>query len=230
MPKYYHGRGTLPKTAHREILYKVIVYSNHKRHKVLYKSRTIYPARRKYRQYLENNKPVFPKMWDWLGNPVNFELLLVGNWGESINKYEAPSGVVYNVANKTKDGFFIKEINPYLIEEKFKYHNINKMVTFKDVIKLMIKEKYTKTIMTFANKVLIEVFEKDELHLFIMKNKFDAQRLYDEVKKFYYNNHITDCFFFTAPNRGGELNTLYERVSKSLNISRNQLKKISTRA
>lgn len=230
MPKYYHRKGGLPKTVDRKLQYKVAIYSSQKKRKVLYKSRTIYPARSKYRQFLAENKPFFPKMWDWLGNPVNFELLLLGNWGESIDKYLAPSGVVYNVANKTKDGFFIKEIQPYKIEESFKYHNANKMVQFKDVIKLMVKEKYTKTLMTFANKVLIEIYEKDELHLFILKNKFDAQRLYDEIKKFYYANHITDCFFFTAPPLGAELNTLYNRVCEKLNITHNQLKKISTRA
>lgn len=230
MPKYYHRPGTLPKTAHKELKYKVVIYANRKRQKVLYTSRTFYPAHRKYKQYLEENKPIFPKMWDWLGNPLTFELVLLGNWGDHVDKYEAPSGVVYNVAPKTSDGFLIKEIQPYQVEEKFKYHNANKMVTFKDVLKVMIRAKYTKTIITFANKVLIEIYEKDELHLFITKNKFDAQRLYDEVKKFYYNNNITDCFFFTAPPRGLELFELHERISQKLHISRSQLCKTSTRA
>ena len=228
MPKYFHRRGTLPKTVDKKLLYKVVIYSNHKKSKVLYTSRVIYPARRKYFEYLENNKIIFPKMWDWLGNPTNYELVLLGNSGDTIGKYKAPSGVVYNIAKKTKDGFFIKEINPYQVEERFKYHNTNKMVMFKDVVKLMVKETYTKTIMSFANKVLIEVFEKDELHLFILKNKFDAQRLYTEIKKFYYENHITDCFFFTAPPLGSELNELYKRIQQKLNISPSQLKKITT--
>jgi hypothetical protein len=230
MPKYYHRPGTLPKTAHKELKYKVVVYVNRKRQKVLYTSRTYYPALRKYKEYLENNNPIFPKMWDWLGNPLSYELVLLGNWGESLSKYAAPSGVVYSIASKTTDGFLIKEIHPYQIEEKFKYHNANKMVTFKDVVKIMVKEKYTKTIMHFSNKVLIEVYEKDELHLFIMKNKFDSQRLYSEIKKFYLTNHIVDCFFFTAPERGLELYDLYDRISKKLNISKSQLSKTSTRA
>lgn len=228
MPKYFHRKGTLPKTVDKTLLYKVVIYSNHKKLKVLYTSRVIYPARRKYFEYLENNKIIFPKMWDWLGNLVNHELLLIGNSGNSMDKYKAPSGVVYNIMNKTKNGFLIKEINPYQIEERFKYHNANKMVMFKDVVKLMVKETYTKTIMFFNNKVLIEVFEKDELHLFILKNKFDAQRLYSEIKKFYYDNHITDCFFFTAPPLGLELSELYKRISQKLNISQSQLRKIST--
>lgn len=229
MPKYYHQRGTLPKTAHKELRYKVVIYSNQKQKKILYDSRTYYPSKRKYDEYLAANDIVFPKMWDWLGNRLNFELVLLGNWGDVMEKYKAPSGVVYNVGRATKDGFHIKEIKPYLIEEKFKYHNTNKMVRFRDVVKLMVKERYTKTIINFTNKVLIEVVEKDEMHLYILKNKLDAQRLYDEVKKFYYANHITDCFFFSAPPRGTESYDFYSRISEQLNIDKDQLWKVSTR-
>jgi hypothetical protein len=210
--------------------YRVVIYCNRRQKKILYRSRTIYPARNKYNQYLAENKPFFPRMWDWLGNHVQYELLLVGNNGEHMDKYKAPSGVVYNVGKTLKDGFVIKDIQPYFIEEKFKYHNANKMVEFKDVVKLMVKEPYTKTIITFTNKVLIEVFEKDEPHLFILKNKSDAQRLYAAIKKFYLANHIGDCFFFTPPTRGWIHRELYVRLSEKLNISISQLKKISTRA
>ena len=230
MPKYYHRPGTLPKTAHKELLYKVVVYHNQKPCKTLYKSRTIYPARRKYYEYLANNQIIFPKRWDWLGNPLTYELLLLGNWGEAMEVYKAPSGVVYNVGRKTKDGFLIKDIQPYLIEEKIKYYNQRKMVTFKDVVKIMVREKYTKTMLTFNNKLLIEIYEKDVLHLFILKNKMDAQRLYDEIKKFYHANNISDCFFFQPPPRGVEQYDFYQRISDKLGISRVELRKISTRA
>lgn len=230
MPKYYHRPGTLPKTAHKELQYKVVIYLNQKPRKLLYRSRTIYPARRKYYQYLADNQIIFPKMWDWLGNPVAYELLLLGNWGEAMETYKAPSGVVYNVVRANKEGFLIKEIQPYLIEEKIKYYNTGKMVVFKDVVKLMIKEKYTKTLITFNNKLLIEIFEKDELHLFILKNKADALRLYGEIKKFYYANNISDCFFFTAPPRGTEQLDFYQRINEKLGISRLQLRKVTTRA
>lgn len=230
MPKYYHQTGVLPKNADKHLRYKVVIYVNQKRRKVLYSSRTIFPARRQYREILaENAKILFPKMWDWKGKRINAELLLVGNWGERLKKYKAPSGVVYDLPKQTKDGFLIKEIQPYLIEEKFKYYNTDKMVVFKDIIKLMMKETYTKTLITFSNKVLVDIYEKDEPHLFILKNKYDAQRLYDEIKKFYYLNQMGDCFFFNTPQLGKELTLLYERLHERIGISRLQLRKSTTR-
>jgi hypothetical protein len=230
MPKYYHRRGTLPNSAHKYLKYKVVIYYNQKPKKILYKSRTIYPAREKYRQYLADNNPYFPKKWDWLGKPVKYELLLLGNWGEVLDKYESPAGVVYTVNRKAKDGFVIKAISPYYIEEKFKYYNKQKMITFKDIIKLMVNEKYSKMIMSLNNKVLIEIVEKDELHLFILKNRDDAMRLYETIKQFYHLNKISDCLFLMKPPRGCELNELYTRICKQVGISRTELKKQSTRA
>lgn len=228
MPKYFHRRGRLTKTAHTNLQYKVVIYRNQKQQKILYKSRTIYPARKKYFKYLDDNKTHFPVMWDWLGKPVTYELLLLGNWGEQMDTYKAPSGVVYSVA--TKDGFLIKEINPYYIEEKFKYFNAKKLVTFKDVIKLMVKEKHTKTIIAFNNKLLVEIFEKDELHLFILKNKYDSERLYGAVKKFYYENHLGDCFFFVKPDRGADLLAFYDRIADRLGYPRQLLRRVATRS
>lgn len=229
MPKYYHRRGTLPNSAHKYLKYKVVIYYNQKPKKILYKSRTIYPAREKYRNYLANNNPHFPKKWDWLGKPVKYELVLLGNWGEVMERYAAPSGVVYTVNRETKDGFVIKAISPYYIEEKFKYYNQKKMVTFKDIIKLMVNEKYSKMILPFNNKVLIEIVEKDELHLFILKNQDDAERLYETIKKFYNLNKISDCLFLSKPARGAELSAFYARVCEQLGIGRLELKKRSTR-
>lgn len=229
MPKYFHRPGTLPKTAHKELKYKVVLYSNNTPRKVLYKSRTYYPSRKRYLQLLADNKPYFPKQWDWLGNPVKYELLLLGNWGEFIDKYTSPSGIVYDVVRKTKDGFVIKDIQPYYLEEKFKYYNAKKMIEFPDLIRLMVKEKCSKTLYTFNNKVVIEIFERDEIHLFILKNKDDAERLYDTIKRFYYLNKMSDCFFFHKPERGAELNNFYARISEQLGIPRTELKKTSTR-
>jgi hypothetical protein len=212
-----------------------VLYRNHKQKKVLYKSRTIYPARKKYLQYLENNQVFFPIKWAALGKPVQYELLLLGNWGDKMTKYRAPSGVVYDVNLDTKDKLlikdklFIKDIQPYYVEEKFKHYNAHKMIKFKDVVKLMVNEVYSKILLSFNNKVYLEIVEKDEIHLFILKNKADAERLYQTVKNFYYQNQLTDCFFFTKPLRGAELTELYARISKKLGIRRYELKKISTK-
>ena len=227
MPKYHHGPGALPKNADRNLRYEVILYRNQRRKKLMYHSRVIYPAKEKYRELLAQPIPTFPQMWDWLGKPITYELVLLGNSGAGITKYKAPSGVVYDVA--AKDGFVVKDIQPYYMEESFKFHNENRMVKFKDVIKLMIKEENTKSIMVLTNKILIQVLEEDEMYLFVFKNKADAERLYGEVEKFYYNNKLPNCFFFTGPT-GWDITDLYIKICEKLKISRTQMKKISTRA
>jgi hypothetical protein len=229
MPIYFHRPGKLPHTAHKNLHYKVVLYRNHKQRKVMYQSRTIYPARKKYLQYLENNRTIFPIKWDAFGKPVQYELLLLGNWGDKMTKYKAPSGVVYDVNLAANDGLFIKDIQPYYIEEKFKHYNTQKVIIFKDVAKLMMGEVYSKILFPFNNKLYLEIVEKDEIHLFILKNKADAERLYQTIKNFYYQNRLTDCFFFTKPMRGTELSELYERISSKLGISRYELKKTSTK-
>lgn len=230
MPKYYHRPGTLPKSAHKKLQYKVVLYLNKKQQKTLYKSRTIYPSRKKYDEFLSENTVYFPKKWNWLGKRVQYQLLLLGNWGEVMDKYQAPSGVVYNVGRARKDGFVIKDIQPYYVEEKFKYHNANKMITFKELMTFMAKERNSKTLIVFNNKLIVEIFEKDEVHVFILKNKDDAERLYATVKKFYYLNKMSDCFFFKKPTRGLELTDYIERITENTGISRRELNKTSTRA
>lgn len=228
MPTYFHRTGRLPKTAHKGIQYKVELYCNRKKVKTLYKSRVIFPARKKYNDYLENNIIYFPKEWDWLGQETHYELLLVGNWGEALTQYKTPSGVIYNIG-KTKEGFIIKDIRPYFIEEKFKHYNAQKMITFKDLLAFLMKEKYSKSILFFHNKLLIEIMESDELHLFILKNKQDAERLYKLVKKFYYENKMTDCFFFNIPQSWAGKKELYDRIHEKLGMSKAMITRQSTR-
>lgn len=228
MPKYFHHRGNLNKTAHKYLQYKVVIYRNFKQYKILYKSRVIFPAQKRYKQYLENNQVYFPVKWDKYGKLIQYQLLLLGNWGEVMDKYTAPSGVVYNVGRITNDGFRIKNIQPYYLEEKFKYFKTKKIVRFKDVITLMMKERGTKTIMAVHNKLLIEVIEKEDMHLFILKNENDAQRLYKAIKQFYYLNKMSDCFFFKKPARGLELNALYARIVAITGIRQSELWKNST--
>jgi hypothetical protein len=124
----------------------------------------------------------------------------------------------------------IKEIQPYLIEEKFKHYNTQKMITFKDLITLLMKEKYSKSIIAFHNKIAIEIFETEEIELFILKNKNDAKRLYHLIKKFYYDNKMTDCFFFNKPQNYMELITFYEKIHQKTGMTKTQVTKQSTRA
>ena len=228
MPKYYHRLGGLPKRTNKRNKYKVVLYCNQKKQKVFYKSRVIYPARKKYRELLVNNNVYFPKRWNWLGKPLNYELLLLGNYGEALEKYKAASGVVYNIG-KTSSGFFVKDIQPYDIEEKFKYYNIDKMIVFRDLIKVMMKETYSKTIMAIHNKLMIEIFETEDIHLFVLKNKKGAERLYDTIKKFYYENKMSDCFFFTKPAGHKDLDVIFSKIESSTGMSRSEINKISTR-
>lgn len=207
--------------------YKVSIYENGKRRHVLGQFMSYSDAIDFYNQKLADNQTIFHKEINWLGEPMEHELILLGIGGKSVTT--KPNGMGGQTEIKMKPGskYVIKRVERYYIEEQFKYWNINKMITFKDLIKdVVLYNNHPKSVYRFNNKLLIIDDINDNYHLFIVKCKYDSVRLINLLRKFCQANGNVKIFFLYNYFNKREL---YAKISEKLGIKRNEIKKITTR-
>lgn len=206
--------------------YKVVLYQNGKRTKTFAYFRTYPEAQLYYTQLIEDNQVFFAKEVNWLGVKLEFEIAILGKKGKKLTHIENELGIKTQITMQEGSEFFIKDISPYFIEEKFKYWNKNEMFTFRDLIKrVLMRTLTTKVVYCFNNKVLIIDDETDDYHLFIVKCEYDSVRLVDLIRKFCVTNNTNNVLFFYENFNTGEM---YPKIIEKLGIKRTELWKVTT--
>jgi len=208
-------------------MYRIIIYNHGKKVNIVGEFKKYNEASEFYKKTLTSNKVYFKRMYNWKGVLTNYELVLVAP------KHIKPLEYIRNDLNalvkiKTSGSHVIKKITEYLIEERFKDKIKNKMITFKDLIKLHLKSKLTYVVIAFNNKIVIEHFEDENLELYVLKNRDDAQRLLETLKQFTFANNLSNYIFFSEPTLETK-KRLYEVLKSEYGFSSDFLKKISTR-
>ena len=135
--------------------YKILLYNNGKRVKVIDRIATYNESVKVYNQIFEANVCFFPKEYDWLGKETDYELVLIGpKTGTSINHFRNEMGALVKV--KPKGDFVIKKIKPYPIEEVFKHKNTDEKHTFRSFVKkFLVNNDNTRVILSMSNKLII---------------------------------------------------------------------------
>lgn len=206
--------------------YKVVLYQNGERIKTFATFRTYPEAQAYYTTEIENNQVFFPKEINWLGVYLEFEIAILGKKGKKLTHVKDELGLNTEINMKEGSEFFIKDIAPYYIEEKFKYWNKNVMFTFRELIKsVLFRTLTTKIIYCFNNKVLIVDEETDDHHLFIVKCEPDSVRLVDLIRQFCITNQTTNVLFFYE---NFDSNEMFTKLVNKLGIKRTELWKTST--
>jgi hypothetical protein len=209
-------------------VYKIILYNNGKRVKVIKKYNLYTNAIEKYSKILKSNKVFFPKKTLWDGSETDYELVLIA---PSKNKtkefFRNEFGAMVKI--KPKGDFSIKKVNKYEIEEVFRDKLNNKKMVFKDLIKNLIrKQKLTPVIYVLNNKLYIEYFEDENVELYVLKNCDDAYRLSETIKIFASANGLVNFIFFQEPNLESKVR-VYDALNEKYGISREYMYRLGTR-
>lgn len=208
--------------------YKILLYNNGKRIKVIDQVATYNESVKVYKEILAKNNCFFPKEYNWLGKNTDYELVLIGpKTGTSIKHFRNELGALVKV--KPKGDFVIKKVSVYCIEEVFKHKNTNSKHDFKSLVKnFLVNNDNTKVILSMNNKLVIEYFENDKLDVFVLKNKEDSQRLNETIKVFAHSNGLINFIFFNEPTLD-TVKRVYDALEENYGISREWMARTSTR-
>jgi hypothetical protein len=209
-------------------MYQIILYNNGKRVKV-FKTYNLYSnAIKKYRLLLSNNNVYFPKTTLWDGTETDYELVLTAppkNKGKE--SYRNELGALVRI--KPKGNFIIKQVTKYYIEEVFRDKLNNKKMTFKDLIKYLLKKGDTTCVFyVIHNKLFIEYFENDDVDLFVLKNCDDAYRLSETIREFGNVNNLTNFIYFQDPTLENKIR-IYDLLEERFNLPRDYMQRVGTR-
>jgi hypothetical protein len=208
-------------------MYKIIIYNNGKRVKVIKKYNTYTNAIKKYKELLDSNVVYFPKQTLWNGVKTDYELVLTAPIKNKAKEYfRNEMGALVKI--KTKGDFVIKKISSYKIEEVFKNKITDKKMTFKDLVKHFAKKRnLTCVLQVINNKLVVEYFENEDIDMFILKDCDNAYNLCETIKEFNQINNITNFIYFQEPAMYSRIR-IYDILEEKYNISRVYMHKIST--
>lgn len=207
--------------------YKVILFENGKRLKT-FATFQLYPeAKHYYTKKIQENQIFFPKLTMACGGEFNYEIAILGTVGRKLKYIKDEFDVAIPINFTSNDGYFIKDLEPYYIEEKFKHRNKGDMVEFLDLIKrAIVNNLNTKIVYTALNKLVIIDDIKETVNLFVLKDKNDCVRLSDTLKQFCIENGIGYVLFFNDNYDRVWLNDL---IVEKLGVNRRYLMKVTTR-
>jgi hypothetical protein len=208
-------------------MYKIIIYNNGKRVKVIKKYNTYTNAIKKYKELLDSNIVYFPKQTLWNGVKTDYELVLTAPIKNKAKEYfRNEMGALVKI--KTKGDFVIKKISSYKIEEVFKNKITDKKMTFKDLVKHFARKRnLTCVLQVINNKLVVEYFENEDIDMFILKDCDNAYNLCETIKEFNQINNITNFIYFQEPTMDSRIR-IYDILEEKYNISRVYMHKIST--
>lgn len=209
-------------------MYQIILYNNGKRVKVIKNYNLYSNAIKKYRALLSANNVYFPKTTLWDGRETDYELVLTAppkNKGKE--HYRNELGALVKIV--TKGNFSVKQVNKYSIEEVFRDKLNNVKITFRDLIKhLLRKGDTTCVIYVIHNKLFIEYFENDDVDLYILKNCDDSYRLSETLREFALANNLTNFIYFQDPTLENKIR-IYDLLEERFGISREYMQRVGTR-
>ena len=157
--------------------YFIVLFSNKKKRRVLFKSNNLKNTKKKYKDFLENNKPLFPQHFR-NKERVKYDIALVTN--ESIDTpdlfYKDDIGRNQKAEFNSGPYTFI-ELDSYDIEEKLWDHQNNTYINAETLYSTMIKGNEFKQVFTLNTKIFIQ---KDSTIIgYGLKNIDDCHRLFN---------------------------------------------------
>ena len=170
--------------------YRIIITSNNKKKKILFKGSDLSFARKKYFKYKDTNKVLFSR--DHIAykkvKPVHYELILLKEW-EKNDK-------IYTTRDKDNEWTMVEKCD-YHLEERFTVFNYDKRLTAIEIIKSLLMKKHTgliiKQVNYINNKLLIH--QNNDFDVVICKCQKDCEKLYYLLQDFYEKNNLKNIIF-----------------------------------
>jgi hypothetical protein len=174
--------------------YKIVLFKNGERNKVLFSSNNKKSILKKYTKFIEEKKPKF--VMEYISRKkIMFELAVVTKESIDDSLYVKDSmGRTKEITLGESEYRFIKML-PYWREEKVYDHTSNSKISFSILMETYLQDKEFKQVFTLNNKVIIQ---KDEnFNVFSLKTISDALRLLTVIELEFLNGGRYDCLFVT---------------------------------
>lgn len=173
--------------------YFIVLFSNKKKRRVLFKTNNLKNAQKKYNSLVEDNKPFFPQHYR-NKDRVNYELALVTTLsidGEEIF-YKDSLGRNKKAEFNSGPYTFLK-LREYNIEEKIWDHQNNVYTYANDVYETMTKGNDFKQVFTLNTKIFIQ--KDDNIIGYGLKNIEDCHRLFKLLQQKSVNEGYSNLMF-----------------------------------
>ena len=201
--------------------YKIVLFKNGERSKVLFSSNNKKSILKKYTKFIEEKKPKF--IMEYISRKkIMFELAVITKESTSDTLHVKDSmGRTRQVTLGNSEYNFIKML-PYWKEEKIYDHSSKTKISFSDMMRLYLEDKEFKQVFTLNNKVVIQ--KDDKFNIFSLKTVSDALRLLTIIELEFLNEGRYDCLFVTDNStvQRKELYTLLEGVGYDRKFLRKQ--------
>lgn len=186
--------------------YRIIITSNNKKKKILFKGSDLSFARKKYFKYKDTNKVLFSR--DHIAykkvKPVRYELILLKEWEKNDKIYTTRDNMGRNIEIVDKNNkWTMVEKCDYYFEEKFTVFNSNKRLTIIEIIKSILLKKQKgltiKQVNYVNNKLLIH--QNNDFDIVLCKCQKDCEKLYYLLQDLYENNNLQNIIFTGKVNK-----------------------------
>ena len=134
--------------------YRIIITSNNKKKKILFKGNDLSFATKKYFKYKDKNKVLYSREHIAYKKvkPVKYELILLKKWSEGDKPFIDRDEIGRNIEieDKNKKWTIVEKCN-YHFEEKFTVFNYDKRLTCIEIIKSILMKKHKGLIIKQVN-------------------------------------------------------------------------------
>lgn len=165
----------------RDYKYFVILFSNKKKRRVLFKSTNLNNAKTKYNEFLSKEKPLFPQLYR-NKELVKYDLALVSKEDmiqpELFKKDEFGRQIKVGF---NSDPYIFLDISEYYIEEKIWDYQSEEYISFDKLFNILTYKHEFKQAFTLNSKFFIQV--EDKVKMYGLKNKEDSKRLLSIMNK-----------------------------------------------
>lgn len=217
------------------MVYRVVLLTNGKYKKTLYKCTTKETVFLKYHKMIDDNKVFFPKKFINANGikKIKYEICITKPTEEkdTFRILRDEYGKLYT--EKPLDDWTILASNDYEIEETFYmygYDNKNNRPTIREIIKkLMIgahSKKMVKQIIVVHNKLII--YNEDQFDMIICKNIEDAQRLHHTLAKIVKKQKIKSLLFMGTASPAN-IGRMYDIIHDETGWPYTKIRRTSTR-
>lgn len=217
------------------MVYRVVLLTNGKYKKTLYKCMTKETVFLKYHKMIDDNKVFFPKKFINANGikKIKYEICITKPTEEkdTFRILRDEYGKLYT--EKPLDDWTILASNDYEIEETFYmygYDNKNNRPTIREIIKKLMfgahSKKMVKQIIVVHNKLII--YNEDQFDMVICKNIEDAQRLHHTLAKIVKKQKIKSLLFMGTASPAN-IGRMYDIIHDETGWPYTKIRRTSTR-
>ena len=211
--------------------YRIVLYRNGKKNKIIFKSDKLNGIKTKYIHMIKHNEVIIPKKLinNLKFKPVTYELLLMESKDVSKGDIVIRDSMGKLIRDREiEPGWLILERSNWKIEETFKvFGKDNRMDCVQIVKQLLLPNKTPKQVYCVLNKLIIED-DDEHMEIITCKNEYESGRLHDALRDICKKFEVQSIVFFgkaTPENRS----KIYPKILKITGWKKYRVYRKSTR-